>query len=293
MLGYRYLTRSPDGENTHEVMSWLFDYEEGRGNYGAALRLADFMPEVELEKRHELAEATTERAIAQAAQIRRPDQRTQLLRDASRELPETESGQKAGLQVRREVEEASPQMIRMTRSFLKENPRIAGRAGLGLNPSLLNGKIHDGELHPYGVAFVGGQTLRFDFVAESGEEDDPPEKRYRDVSADRLAQVAAMLDETSRRNQLIDPADELAPDGDRDAFLERARLGLAGQQDRRPTAQSTYVYRSMRERYGLVRGRESVLPFDLVFQGSFQDFRLGAYPRWRMPKQTPDSFLYR
>jgi hypothetical protein len=293
VLGYRYLARSPNGPNTHEVMGWLFDYEESQGNHGAALRLADFMPEVSLDKRHELSEETSEQALTHAAQIRRPDQRTRMLREATREFPETESGRKAGLQVRSELEEATPQMIRMTRGFLKENPRIAGRSALGLNPALLNGKIHDGELHPYGVAFVGGQTLRFDFVAESGDEDDSPERRYRDVSADRLAQLAAMLDEMSRRNQLIDPEDSLVPDGDRDAFLERARLGLLAKPDRRPTAQSTYVYRSMRERYGLVRGRESVLPFDLVFQGDFQDFRLGAYPRWRMPKETPDAFLYR
>jgi len=49
----------------------------------------------------------------------------------------------------------------------------------------------------------------------------------------------------------------------------------------------------MRERYGVVRGRESILPFDLVFQGSFSDFQLGAYPRWRPPEETPDAFLYR
>ena len=35
------------------------------------------------------------------------------------------------------------------------------------------------------------------------------------------------------------------------------------------------------------------LPFELVFQGSFDDLQLGAYPRWREPKETPDAFLYR
>ena len=82
-------------------------------------------------------------------------------------------------------------------------------------------------------------------------------------------------------------------DADRDRFLERARVGLTERKDRRPSAQSTYVYKSMRERYGLVRGRESILPFDLVFQGSLGDLSLGAFPRWRAPKPTSDSFLYR
>jgi hypothetical protein len=274
-------------------MRWLFDYEDGRGNSFAALRLADFMPDVDGEKRSELSEASSKQALAAAGRIKRPDQRTRGLRDATQEFPETAAGIQAGLQVRGELQEASPQKIRMTRSFLKENPRVAGRSGLGLDPIFLNDRVEDGELHPFGVSFVGGRTLRFDFVAASGEEEDPAEKRYREVSSDRLAQLAAMLDETTRRNQLLDPDDSLVPDGDRDAFLEYARLGLLDQSNTHPTAQSTHVYRSMRERYGLVRARESVLPFDLVFQGGFHDFNLSAFPRWRMPKQTPDSFLYR
>jgi hypothetical protein len=49
----------------------------------------------------------------------------------------------------------------------------------------------------------------------------------------------------------------------------------------------------MRERYGMVRARDSILPFDLVLQGSFHDLSLGAFPRIRAPKETPDAFLYK
>ena len=56
---------------------------------------------------------------------------------------------------------------------------------------------------------------------------------------------------------------------------------------------SSFVYQSVRERYGAVRGRDSILPFDLVFRGSLGDFSLGAFPRWRAPEETPDAFLYR
>jgi hypothetical protein len=42
-----------------------------------------------------------------------------------------------------------------------------------------------------------------------------------------------------------------------------------------------------------VRSRESILPVQLVLQGSFEDFGLGAFPRIRMPKATPDAFLYK
>ena len=48
----------------------------------------------------------------------------------------------------------------------------------------------------------------------------------------------------------------------------------------------------MRERYGLVRKRESILPVELVVQGSLQDMSLGAFPRIRLPRPTPDAFLY-
>jgi hypothetical protein len=135
--------------------------------------------------------------------------------------------------------------------------------------------------------------LRFYLMPASGDEEDEPVEIDVTISKERISRLAAVLDETTRRNQLIDEDDSLAPDADRDRYLERARLGLVDEPDTRPTAQSTYVYKSMRERYGVVRGRESVLPVDLVFQGSVTDFQLGAFPRWRMPKETPDAYLYR
>jgi len=293
VLGYRYLGLEPDGAHAREVMRWLFDYERGRDSYEAALRLADFLPDVGPEERGELAEAASTQALEAAERVRRPDRRHQALRYTSTEYPDTDSGSVAGKQIRSELEHASAQQIRVTRSFLQENPRVAGPNGLGIDPRLVNGVVEDGELHPMGVSFLGGRVLRFHLLAESGDDDDPPRDLDKTVSKERLSHLAAVLDETTRRNQLLDHDDVLAPDADRDRFLERARLGLVDRPDARPTAQSTYVYQSMRERYGVVRGRESVLPFDLVFQGSFTDFQLGAFPRWRMPKETPDAFLYR
>ena len=293
VLAYRYLGRYPDGAHTREVMQWLYDYEASRGNAMAALRLADFLHEIDPDSRAELAEAASAQVLTAADRMRRADRRNQTLRHASTEYPDTPSGTLAGRRIRWELEERSAQQIRVTRSFLEENPRVAGPNGLGINPALINGENDDGELHPVGVTLLGGRELRFHLLAESGDEDDEPTTVDKAVSKERLANLASMLDETSRRNQLLDPDDSLGPDADRDRFLERARLGLVDRTDARPTAQSTYVYRSMRERYGVVRGRESVLPFDLVFTGNFQDFQLGAYPKWRPPKETPDAFLYR
>jgi hypothetical protein len=293
VLAYRYLSLHPGGQHAEELMEWLFAYEQQRGNAVAALRLADFLPPLGNEKRAALAEAASAQQLGFAARIRRPDRRIQALRHTSMEYPDNPSGKVAGLRVRAELENASPQKISVTRDFLVENPRVAGDHGLGLNPILINGKIEDGELHPAGITLLGGLTVRFDMVGEDGDKEAPPLPLYKQISSTRMSQLAAMLDETTRRNELIDPDDALAPDADRDQFLERALLGLVDRPDKRPTAQSTYVYQSMRERYGLVRGRESILPFDLVFRGNFSDFNIGAFPRWRPPKETPDIFLYR
>ena len=122
-----------------------------------------------------------------------------------------------------------------------------------------------------------------------------PLRRYTDlvVHQHRLAQAVALLDETVLMNDQIDELDAVTPDAFRDHYLERARLGLVATPDLRAAAESDYVYESLREQYGVVRGRESILPFDLVFQGSLFDMSLGAFPRWRQPRQTPDAFLYR
>ena len=98
----------------------------------------------------------------------------------------------------------------------------------------------------------------------------------------------ARLEETSFRNSLLDSDDPVVPDSRRDLAFERARLGLAGRVDTRPEARADFTYKSMRERYGVVRGREPWLPFDLVVQGSLADLSLGAFPRWREPKKSPN-----
>ena len=206
---------------------------------------------------------------------------------------DSESGRVAGLQARAERKDASPQFIRITRGFLIENPIVASRAGLGLNPTLLNEDLHDGELHPEGIVLRGGRMLEIRLVAEGGSDHEKPTSRFLELSPTRLKQLAATLEEAVQRNSLIDADARQEANANRDLFLERAGLGLTEELDGRPAAQSSFVYRSLRERYGAVRGRDSVLPFDLVFRGSLGDFSLGAFPRWRPPKETPDAFLYR
>ena len=194
---------------------------------------------------------------------------------------------------RSEREDASPQSIRITKSFLLENPAVAGPEGASLNPRLLNDDPADGELHPEGIVLRGGRVLEIRLVADGGSHKDPPKSQMRRISEKRLRRIAATLEEAVQRNSLIDEDARFAPDANRDLYLERAVLGLTEDADGRPAAESDFVYQSLRERYGMVRGRDSILPFDLVFRGSLGDFTLGAFPRWRVPKQTPDAFLYR
>jgi hypothetical protein len=164
---------------------------------------------------------------------------------------------------------------------------------VALRPELLDGRAENGELHADGLALVGGRTLEVALVAPGGREGDAPELVRQTLSADRLARLVSLLEETALRNALLDPLAEHAPDADRDLFFERARLGVADAPDPRATAESSYAFVGVRERYGLVRARDSILPVDLVIQGSFPDLGLGAFPRIRPPRETPDAVLYR
>lgn len=293
LAAYRYLRRFPEGAEQQVVLDWLYDYEYDMERYGRALRLADLIPDFDPELRAELVEKTAGERLARVDKLDRRDNRASVLKGVAREFPDSDGGRDAGLRVRAELEDASAQHIRITKSFLLENPDVAGRNGFGLNPRLLNDDDSDGELHPEGVVLRGGRLIEIRLVAEKGDKKDPPESRKRKVSRARLTRVAAALDEAVQRNSLVDVGARFEPDAGRDVYLERASLGLTEEPDFRPTAESTFVYQSLRERYGLVRGRDSVLPFDLVLRGSLDDMALGAFPRWRPPRETPDAFLYR
>ncbi|MFT5441304.1 MAG: hypothetical protein ACI8W3_000345 [Myxococcota bacterium] len=293
IAAYRYLDRKPGGEHQDELSRWLYDYEFDLKNWNAALRMADYVPSVSTSEREELVEKAAGQQIEAANRSKRRDRKNSTLRHAAREFPDSNAGRRAGIAARDHRDEATAQSIRMTRSFLVENPQVSGPRALGIRPALIDGDNRNGELHPRGVTFIGGRFLEFDFLAESGDEDDPPNKVRQKITEQRLVRLVSILDDTARRNYRVDPDVELAADPRRDLFIERARLGLADDPDVRVTAQSTYVFESARERFGMVRGRESILPFDLVVRGDFTSAGIAAFPRWRMPKETPDAFLYR
>jgi hypothetical protein len=288
----RVLDRHPSPERTTEVRDWLEGYERGRRNYVGALRVAESRPDAEPEELSELREEAARQALRVALKEERADMRRALLMGVTRKFPQTEAGDEAGREVRREIEEHTPHEIQLTRGFLLENPEVAGVRGLALDPSLLDDEGFDAELHPDGVALLGGRVIEIRALGESGDEDDEPVRTHVVVSEERLAQIVARLEETSFRNSLLDDEDPVVPDAGRDMLFERARLGLADDLDTRSTAEANFAYRGMRERYGVVRRRKPILPFDLVVRGSLADLSLGAFPRLREPEKTPDAVLY-
>ena len=241
----------------------------------------------------ELAEKAAAQSIEQAGKQNRRDIRLAILQATAERYPGTESGRRANELLRKEIEEATEQKIRISRGYLIENRNVAGSGGLGLRPELLDDDKHNGELHPLGVTLLGGRELEIAMLAPSGDEDDEPKTVRQTVSAERLSRVVSLLEETSARNALLDPLAEQGAGARRDFFFERARLGVADAPDARPTAESTYAFVGMREKYNMVRSRESILPVEIVISGSLPDLGLGAFPRLRTPKQTPDAVLFK
>jgi hypothetical protein len=293
VLARRYLERYPNGEHAAAVRSWLEDFEASRGNYFGALRLAKSAADAEEGHLAKLRIKASEQALEAARREKRRDVRMSLLKKIAREFQGTEAGRQAGEQAREEIEKGTPQQIQVTRAFLLENPEVAGPEGFALRPGLLDGDLENGELHPAGITFLGGRVLQFAFVDESGNDRDEPIRTQTVVSTERLARAVALLEETSLRIVQLDRDARVEYDADRDLFFERAKLGITGTPDLRASAESTYAFRGMREKYGLVRSRRSILPVEIVLQGSFDDFSLGAFPRMRIPKPTSDAIFYR
>lgn len=292
VMARRYLARMPEGVHAGEVRRWLFRHERGKGNHYGAWQIAQAAGEHDEAELAELRERAAQQAFERAGAETRRSGKMALLRDVAREFPGTAGGRSAGLALREALQNYTPQRIRISRAFLKENAGVAGTAGLALKPHLLDGKPGNGELHPRGVTLLGGRMIELAFVAEGGGEGDAPSLLRRRISRERLERTVAQLEESALHAWRSDRDLEPEHDADRDAYLERARLGVVDRPELRPEAGADYSYVSARERFGAVRSRESLLPVELVLRGSFSDFSLGAFPRIRLPQDTPDSILY-
>jgi hypothetical protein len=291
--GHRYLERRPHGDHAVEVSEWVESFEKKRGNWIGAYRLAERRPGVTIEDLDEYREKAAEQALGAARRAERRDVRLSTMRAIAQEFAGTAAGRRAGQAIRAEVANATLHRVRISRGFLVENPEVAGPAGVGIRPELLDDDAANGELHPEGMVLLGGREVTFYYIGPSGDDEDPPLAVHETIGAERLARLVSALEEASFENSLVDVDDAVEADAKRDVFFERARLGLPTDSDTRPTTGADFAYRGMRERYGMVRSRESILPFDLVIKGSLTDLSLGAFPRIREPRKTPDAFLFR
>jgi hypothetical protein len=291
--GRRYLERFPNGEHAVEISKWVEQFEKRRGNWMGAYRVAETRSDLTIEEFDEYREKAAEQALRFGMRADRRDERLAALRNVAQEFADTEAGHRAGLAIRNELTGTTPHRIRLSRGFLVENPEVAGPAGLGLRPELLDDDGTNGELHPEGIALLGGNDLAVYYIGPSGDDEEAPLMKRETIDDERLARLVSALEEATFENSLTDSDDRIETDSRRDVFFERARLGLPTDTDQRAGASAEYSYRGMRERYGMVRSRDSILPFDLVLKGSLTNMSFGAFPRIREPRKTPDAFLYR
>lgn len=288
----RLLEREPRGAHSEAARRWLIDHETRRGNHAAALSLAEAAPEPDLGELADLREQAAAQMLRGASRELSLPARLALYRQVAQVYPGSGAAQAAADLTRFELEHASLQQIQIARSFLLQNHTVAGPEGLDLQPALLDEESSNGEIHPEGLTLIGQQRIRISYLAPSGDPSDEPIRRIERLSAERLARAISQLEEVTYRNELLDPLDDTRPDALRDVYFERVRLGLPDATNAGLASASSYRYVGVKERYGMVRARESILPFDLVFSGSFRDLSLGAYPRIRSPRPTPTQFLF-
>lgn len=289
-LARRYLEHHPEGAHAGEVRTWLREYEDARGNAVAAVELAEGMSELSEKDLLKLRERAAEQLVAASARERTRGGRGRLLLMAAERFPETEAAKEARETVEEMIERATPQRIQVSRQYLVENPELAGPRGFALAQGTLDGSYANGELHADGITLIGGRWIELAYVGTEGK-DGAAEIRRTEVSSEHLARIVALLEESAIHRARVDRDATFDAHAKRESFFERARLGLAN--DPAQSGDGEYAFRGMRELYGIVRGRESILPVELVVQSGLEDFGFGAFPRIRMPKETPDQILYR
>lgn len=283
--GERYLSHFPDGEHAEEVREDLEERYSGRGQWTRALALHEAREEPDPERISDYRERIAERSVEYAESQPRMRTRVEIYRAVAGEYPDTEAGRRATALLGEEIRKVTPQDIRVSREFLEENPAVWAPGALSLRPELMDGSRRNGELADSGVTLIGRTVVRLEL--------DDEEPVTVELPPHQFARFVAALEEASNRQLATDERDRAAHDPQRDVFFERAKLGLLDEADLRPTAASHAVFLGSHEKYGLARRRDSLLPVDVILQGGLEDFGFAAVPQIRIPRESPDAFLYR
>lgn len=283
--GNLYLSHFPEGEHAEEVRADLEDRYSDIGQWTRAMSLHEASEQPDPEKIADYRERIAERSLEYAEAQPRVRTRVEIFRAIAGEYPETEAGKRATRLLGEEMKKATPQEIRISREFLEENPACWAPGALSLRPELMDGNRRNGELGEDGVILLGRTVVRLEL------DDDEPVSV--EIPPRQFARFVAALEEASNRQVATDERDRASHDPQRDVFFERAKLGLLDEADLRPTATSHAVFLGSSEKHGSVRRRESILPVDVVLQGGLEDFGFAAVPQIRLPRESPDAFLYR
>jgi hypothetical protein len=283
--GEAYLARFPRGEHAQGVRRELESLYAGRGQWSQALVHHRELERPDRKRVARYRERIAERTLAGAREERRTDVRASIYRSIVLEYGETPQAELARSELADLFAEYTPQSVRLSREFLEESPELWGPGALDLRRELFDGDGGNGELAEEGVTLVGGTAIRIELEGAEPAVENVPEENF--------ARFVALLEEDVHDRLLEDTRETREHDPKRDLFLERARLGLVDQPDLRPSARSEAEFLGKNERFGAVRRRESPLPVELVLQGGLEDFGFAAFPRIKLPAETPDAYLYR
>lgn len=282
--GEDYIQRFPSGVHAEDVHRELEQLYAARSQWSQALTHHAAQPEPSDKTIARYREKIAERTLAAARQSgRRADVRIALYRSVTAEYPETAAGKRARRELAELERSFSPQAIRISRAFIIENPEITQVGALNLRRELLDGDEGNGELAETGVVLLGKTFVRIPL-----EDRDPVDV---DLGKDAFARLVVLLEQAYERSVRSDPRGRPAADPQRDAFFERARLGLLDEAELRAASASSFSFLSASE-LGRNRG-ESILPVEIVVRGGLEDFGVAAVPRIRMPEETEDAFLYK
>jgi hypothetical protein len=283
--GENYVARFPGGEHSQEVNARLEDLYAIRGHWSQALEHHRAREDSDPDQVAQYREKIAERTLMAARLQRRLDVRASIYRSLLNEYGDTPQAEEARREFQELVANASPQHIRLSKEFLLEHPELWDAGALGLHADLFDGEKGNGEIDEGGVTLVGRTVIRVALLDR-----EPVLSR---VPPERFARFIAALEQVSYRELMTDAREKPIADPQRDLFFERARLGLLDSADVRPAARSEAEFLSTKEKHGGVLRRESVLPVEVVLQGGLEDFGFAAFPRIRLPRETPDAFLYR
>jgi hypothetical protein len=282
--GEKYVARFPYGVHADEVHAELEGLYATRRQWSRALEHHRKRNDAKAETVARYRDRIAERTLLAARSTRHRDVRISIYRSVIEEYPDTPHAETARRELQIMMTEYTPQNIRLSREFLEESPELWGPGALALNPELFDEDAGDGELAEEGVTLLGGTLIRIELVdAEPAVQKIPP---------DDFARFIALLEQATYERLLLDERETPVPDPQRDLFFERARLGLTDRPDLRSSASSDAVFLGTREKFGMVRRRESPLPVELVLQGGLEDFSFAAFPRIKLPRGTRDSYLY-